>query len=324
MIKVSIILPVYNTKDYLEKCLESIINQTLREIEVIVVNDGSLDDSQLVIDEFVKKDNRIKAFVKENTGLSDTRNFGMKKAKGKYIWFIDSDDYLINEEACEKFYNLAEENNLDIVTCNYISENKKGNSIIVKKSEKLLNNIYDGKTYLKGSYKTGWYIKMVWLNFYNRSFLENNNLKFEVGRVHEDWLFTPVAFLKAQRILCIADCFYYYNYNCKSITKSKFNPQNAIDKIYLMSKLKKVCDEQDDIELKKLLYNDVIGNYLYSIFLLKHHKENYKEWENDNILKNAECSKKNEYRIVLYRKSNFLYFYIYEIYNFIKKMVFKK
>ena len=125
MVKVSLIVPVYNTEMFLKKCLESIISQTLKEIEIIIVNDGSTDNSQKIIDDFSKKDSRIKAFYKENEGLSSARNLGLEKAKGKYIWFIDSDDYIMKPYACEKLYNFSEENNLDIAVCNYVQESSK-------------------------------------------------------------------------------------------------------------------------------------------------------------------------------------------------------
>ena len=93
--KFSIIVPVYNVEKYLEKCLESILNQTFKDFEAIIVNDGSTDNSQEIIDKYVNKDQKIfKSFKKENGGLSDARNFGIERAKGEYIVFLDSDDYI--------------------------------------------------------------------------------------------------------------------------------------------------------------------------------------------------------------------------------------
>ena len=94
MIKVSIIVPVYNVELYLDKCLNSLVNQTLKEIEIIVVNDGSKDNSQAIIDKYTNKYNNIKALRKENGGLSDARNYGIKYASGEYIGYVDSDDYV--------------------------------------------------------------------------------------------------------------------------------------------------------------------------------------------------------------------------------------
>ena len=105
MSKISIIVPVYNTEKYLSKCLNSLIKQTYKDIEIIVVNDGSKDKSLEIAKKFAKQDNRIKVFNKENGGLSSARNFGIEKASGEYIGFVDSDDY-IKENMFEILYNM--------------------------------------------------------------------------------------------------------------------------------------------------------------------------------------------------------------------------
>ena len=119
VVKISVIVPVYNVEKYLEKCLDSLVNQTLKDIEIIIVNDGSLDNSQEIIDKYAKKHKTIKSYIKENGGLSDARNYGIKQASGKYISFIDSDDY-VKENMYELMYNKLEEKNLkvsDYVDC---------------------------------------------------------------------------------------------------------------------------------------------------------------------------------------------------------------
>lgn len=125
MTKVSVIIPVYNTYDYLSKCLDSLVNQTLEDIEFIVVNDGSPDDSEKLIKEYSKKYSKIKYYKKKNGGLSSARNFGIKKATGEYIGFVDSDDYVENT-MFEKLYNKAVDTNSDVVCCqlNYLYPNK--------------------------------------------------------------------------------------------------------------------------------------------------------------------------------------------------------
>jgi len=125
MIKVSVIVPVYNTEEYLSKCLDSLVNQTLNEIEIIVVNDGSPDDSQKIIDEYSSKFTQIKSFQKPNGGLSDARNFGIEKAKGEFIGFVDSDDY-VDFEMFESMYRKATEHQAEIVLCDLEKVNEKG------------------------------------------------------------------------------------------------------------------------------------------------------------------------------------------------------
>ena len=121
MSKVSVIVPVYNVEKYIKKCLESLVNQTLRDIEIIVVNDGSQDKSKEIIAEYVRKYPNIVYVEKENGGLSDARNYGMKYAKGDYIAFVDSDDY-VDTTMYEKMYNKAVEEKADYVECDFYWE----------------------------------------------------------------------------------------------------------------------------------------------------------------------------------------------------------
>ncbi|MGC4128916.1 MAG: glycosyltransferase family 2 protein [Bergeyella sp.] len=118
MKKISVIVPVYNVEHYLKKCLDSLVNQTLQDIEILVVNDGSKDNSQQIIDEFQQNfPGKIRGFAKENGGLSDARNFGLDRAEGEFIGFVDSDDY-VSETMFEEMYNLAKKHDAEIVVCN--------------------------------------------------------------------------------------------------------------------------------------------------------------------------------------------------------------
>src|SRR5574344_1140045 len=120
MPKVSVIVPVYNVEKYIEKCLDSLINQTLQDIEIIIVNDGSTDNCEKIkVNHMNKYKEKIKYYKKENGGLSDARNYGMKYATGDYICFLDSDDY-VNVTLYEKMYNKAIEENYDYVECDFI------------------------------------------------------------------------------------------------------------------------------------------------------------------------------------------------------------
>lgn len=123
--KISVIIPVYNTEKYLSKCLDSVINQTLNDIEIIVVNDGSTDSSQDIIDLYTLKDTRIVSITKNNGGLSDARNFGIDKSKGDFLAFIDSDDY-IDKYMFENMYNISQKHQSDIVLCDLVKVNEKG------------------------------------------------------------------------------------------------------------------------------------------------------------------------------------------------------
>ena len=125
MIKVSVIVPVYNVEEYLERCLKSLVNQTLKDIEIIVVNDGTKDNSQKIIDKYAKKYKFVKSYIKENGGLSSARNYGLKYATGEYIGFVDSDDY-VDENMFKDMYDKAISKNFDVVVCDldYVYDNK--------------------------------------------------------------------------------------------------------------------------------------------------------------------------------------------------------
>ena len=175
MTKVSIIVPVYNTEKYLEKCLDSLINQTLKDIEIIVVNDGSTDNTQDIIDKYAKKyPKMIKSFVKKNGGPGDARNYGLKHANGEYIAFIDSDDYA-NPTMYEKLYKKANDGNFDLTVCDVkyiypdktkiVSSNISQDLKCKKEIKKLMLNIYPvvwNTLYKKDIFKKITFKKNVW------------------------------------------------------------------------------------------------------------------------------------------------------------------
>ncbi len=119
MAKVSVIVPVYNVEQYLEKCFDSLKNQTLKDLEVIIVNDGSTDSSQNIIDKYVKENTNFKSYIKPNGGLSDARNYGLQYVTSPYVAFLDSDDY-VETTIYEKMYEEAIKDNKDFVECDFI------------------------------------------------------------------------------------------------------------------------------------------------------------------------------------------------------------
>ena len=174
-IKVSVIVPVYNVESYLDKCLNSLAKQTLKEIEIIVVNDSTKDNSQDIIDKYQKKYPTIKGYIKENGGVSDARNYGIKKANGEYIAFVDGDDY-VTYDMYEKMYNKAITNNFDMVVCdlNYVYDDK-----IVEVS----SNIEKDTTCVKDIYTTMY--PCVWNKIFKRT-LFDNDVYFKKGVWFED------------------------------------------------------------------------------------------------------------------------------------------
>ncbi|MBR4117148.1 MAG: glycosyltransferase [Clostridia bacterium] len=206
MLKVSVIVPVYNVEDYLPKCLDSLVNQTIDNYEVIVVNDGSPDNSQEIIDRYAKEYPQIiKPFIKENGGLSDARNFGIKKASGEYIAFVDSDDY-VDIDMYELMYNKAKETNSDVVNCAY--------SHVIDRT--VHRNYYGGSMRFFGksvaeSPKILRYANSIACNkIFRREFWLNNNFEFPVGQWFEDSALIYNVMGSANKVECVNIPFYYY------------------------------------------------------------------------------------------------------------------
>ena len=209
--KISVIVPVYGVEAYLEKCLDTLVNQTLKDIEIIVINDSSPDDSQKIIDRYAKKYKNIKAFTKPNGGLSDTRNFGIKKATGEYIAFLDSDDY-VKEDMYEKMYKKAKDGNFDIVVCdlNIVYEN----SDVVKRA---YSNIDNDTTNIKEAMLKIY--PAAWNKIFKRK-LFNDQITFKKGVWFEDVEFIYKILPYIKNIGVIHEPFNQYLQRKGSITKS--------------------------------------------------------------------------------------------------------
>jgi glycosyltransferase involved in cell wall biosynthesis len=259
---ISIIVPVYKVEQYLDRCVKSLINQTFKDIEIILVDDGSPDNCPKICDEYSIKDNRVRVIHKENGGLSDARNTGIHYAKGEYILFVDSDDY-IEGDACEKFSNIVYEQRVDIV----IGGAKKIIGSSVKKmlpSTSLYNSVLSGSEYLKHELKHNYARMAAWLNLYRRKFLLENNLFFKIGLLHEDEQWTPRAFLAASNVFVSDNCFYNYIIREDSITKTKDFSKNAVHIVSTVVELSDFYERLDDKELKNLLKDYLISMYFFA------------------------------------------------------------
>lgn len=213
MVKVSIIVPVYNVESYVAMCLDSLVNQTFSDIEIICVNDGSADESLNILEHYKKLDTRIKIVNKENGGLSSARNAGMKVAEGKYILFVDSDDW-ISTNAIEHLYANAENNNSDLVVFDFVSDDfaKKEKSVmtIMQYKDKYMNEPFNVDSMDSWAYK---YIPVsTWSKLYKTDLIKNKVLFFE-DMIFEDVPFWAYVYSHATRITYLPIPFYYYRKN---------------------------------------------------------------------------------------------------------------
>ena len=220
---VSIVVPVYNVELYLDKCIDSIVNQTYKNIEIILVDDGSNDSSGIKCDDWAKEDNRIKVIHKVNGGLSDARNVGIEYAKGKYITFIDSDDF-IAKEYIEILLKHIVETNSDISICNplyyYEEKNKKIVGKYKIKNDFIIGNGVEMTTKLM--YQK-YFDTSAWGKLYKTNLFTKNKIYYPKGKLYEDLATTYKVFLKANNIVFINKNLYYYRQRKSSIMGSKFN-----------------------------------------------------------------------------------------------------
>ena len=215
--KISVIVPVYNVEQYLEKCVESIINQTYKNLEIILVNDGSTDNSGKLCDELAKKDERIKVIHKENGGLSDARNRGIEEATAKVIGFIDSDDYIDKDMYKILFENLNK-TGADLSMCGHYDV---FNGVIPNQVEnievKLLSSIQAINMVMEA--------KVMSVTAVNKLYKKDlfNDLKFEIGKIAEDAFIMIKLLDKCQTIVATNEKKYYYIHRESSITTQKFS-----------------------------------------------------------------------------------------------------
>lgn len=247
MYLISIIVPVYNVEDYLCKCIESLINQTLKDIEIILVNDGSTDTSPQICDRYAKKDKRIKVIHKENGGLSDARNTGISVANGKFIAFLDSDDW-VNLEMYEKLYSYACVNDADIVQCDFMKvyneENFSCNNIDTKTE---LHTGIQALNHLHGN-RHGKTV-VVWNKIYKKELFRD--IRFPKGRIHEDEFIMYKILHKSNKIIDTNLPMVYYRQRNGSIMNSEFN----IKRLDILDAWKERIDFFEDnklVELKEI------------------------------------------------------------------------
>ena len=213
--KISVIIPVYNVEQYLEECLNSIITQTFDDIEIICINDGSTDNSLNLLLDYAKRDQRIHVYLQKNVGLSYTRNIGVKAAKGKYIYFMDSDD-ILNAAALEHLYCKAEDQNLDVT---YFDGSGFGDAETCKEQIEQYKNYYhrkgnyrqiqDGASFMEALLQNNEYRTSPCLQFMTRKHFLTNALWFTEGILHEDNFFTFKSMLSAKRVSHLDETLFY-------------------------------------------------------------------------------------------------------------------
>lgn len=261
-IKVSVIVPIYNTEKFLEKCIDSIVNQTLEEIEIILINDGSTDNSHNICEEYSKKfPQKIRYINNKNIGCSATRNLGISLAKGEYIAFVDSDDY-IDKEMYQEMYEKAKKEDLDIIISGVIYENTR---------KKVVPNIKSNflEEYLLPKNK----IALCWNKLFKRVLIEKNKIKFpESIHYAEDLVFTFQCFTFSRKNGIKKEAYYHYIIHGNN---SIFNMKKRMDFIIAFNILYKTLEKNillDNSQILKGFYKNFNYHLKLSYLLLLNKK----------------------------------------------------
>ncbi len=318
-ISVSVIVPIYNASPYLEKCLDSVVNQTLKNIEIILINDGSTDNSEEICKAYADKDNRIIYYKKENEGLAAARQDGIERAHGEYVGFVDSDDWL-ELNMYERMFSVAEKHNADIVFCNCYADESEKNIVYLEPGiydrDQIEKNILSRS--LAGISKKGSNSVIRWSNclrIYKLSLIKDNNIAFGRGfRRSQDLQLTFETTLYAQKYVSICDEYLYHNRsanNEKSLSRGYTKNywkliRPLIDKLYEDIDSYKKQDLHNQMHLCTFFFavaairNEYeISNYNFFI-KIKKLNEIVKDDVVQNAIKYVEFSKLNNYYKTIY------------------------
>ena len=247
MVLISVIVPIYGVEKYLNKCVDSIVNQTYQNLEIILVDDGSKDNCGAICDQWLTKDNRIKVIHKENGGLSDARNAGLQVASGEYISFIDSDDY-IEPTFLEILYTKLQEECADIAECGTRYVDEFGKELKIRKSQ---DGVFATLDALKLIIEENGLYQTVWNKLYRREMIEG--FTFAKGRYNEDEFWTYKVFDRAKKIVSVENALYNYLQRGSSIIGVGYNIRR-LDGLEALQERKDYLSKHE--ELRNLLYQN--------------------------------------------------------------------
>lgn len=234
--KISIIIPIYNVKEYLKKSIQSVINQTYKNIQIILVDDGSTDGSSDICDLFAKIDSRIEVYHKTNSGVADARNYGIEKASGDYIIFLDSDDW-IDTDFCNILVDAAIKNDADLVVCNHkdIGVNFEAPANLIQEKRVVENR----EEFIIDYIENAFYVYVVWGKLYRRDIIRN--IQFKKMKIGEDTCFMLDVFGKVNKSVFLP--YVGYNYLCRegAITKIQKFGDKDIDRIRIAAYFMEIC-----------------------------------------------------------------------------------
>lgn len=246
---VSVIVPIYKVEEYLDECVQSILNQTYQNFELILVDDASPDNCGKMCDAYAEANSKVKVIHKENGGLSSARNAGLEIAKGEYIAFIDSDDY-IRDCYLEDMVKLAEQYTADLVCCHFTKAEvfdgwEDADSKIIYRGEEIIDNRYTNDVVMT----------VAWNKLYHRKFFFEYGLRYPHGKIHEDNFLTPQILYRAKCMVITGKSLYFYRVRDNSIVTGSFS-EKKLDKLESIEHNLRFYHE---IGKKELLYRELDG-----------------------------------------------------------------
>lgn len=263
--KITVIVPIYNVEPYLERCVNSILNQSYQNLEIILVDDGSPDNCGAICDEFAKKDDRIVVIHQKNKGLSGARNTGLENATGDYIGFVDSDDW-IDEEMYGEMMDAMLQNDVNLVECDFIFRTEYGEKEPEEGTLEHQTKLQALQRILRRRQFS------VCKRLYEKSLLDG--LKFPEGKISEDVYFTSYVFKRVDKIVYLSNHFYNYYRASESITRGPYNPKNLKQSIEAAFFLREnIGSVQEDPELQRLANTFLMDILLYNYKLLHHNHD---------------------------------------------------
>lgn len=277
MPQISVIVPIYNTEKYLIQCIESLIFQTLKDIEIILVNDGSTDNSLKICEQYARKDSRITIFNKENEGLAKARRDGIKIAKAEYISFLDSDDYY-EPQFCEVMYKRMICSNADLIECDYytISNNKKREHILYDADMDLNKELFHTNI-VKKTIVNGTEAVVVWNKLYRKCMIENAIFDYGSSPL-EDYVFNTQYYTMVERYAYIHECL--TNYRQIPTSLSRKLDMKTIQVLKQTEIVKQKCMEQMELNSSDNLldaatwFTSYVQGFLFRLLLVK--QDNWK------------------------------------------------
>lgn len=329
---ISIIIPIYNGEKNIKKCLDSILNQTYVNIEIILINDGSNDSTLQIIKKYSKKDKRIIIIDKKNTGVSDSRNCGIDKAKGKYLMFIDSDDW-IEYDMIRNMYNVAVEEDAEWVKCGYYIDDINGITMYPELFKE--RGLIDNKNELMKIAINSYYLNQVWAQLIKTDIIKKNNIRFDKNLLYaEDYDFNIELIKYTNKFIYLPERYYHYFQNLSGTVRGITCIEKLIDEmracVIVYNKLK-------DLDIREE-YNEIIEKKIKEEILIII-KRSYKKKNNikfsekiellkqtRNMLINQKIEKKNMGILKFIYNRQFVLFTIvylnyYKFRQFIKKIL---